>query len=637
MREALAARFGFDSFRPGQQQVVEALLAGRSALAVFPTGGGKSLCYQLPALLLDGVTVVVSPLIALMKDQIDFLAGRGVDAARLDSSLEVAEARDVSERLRAGSLRLLYVAPERFNNERFLAQLEETRIALFAVDEAHCISEWGHNFRPDYLKLAVRARELGAERVLALTATATPAVVADICEGFGIEEGDAVVTGFYRPNLTLLTTPVRAEAREPLLIERLRERAPGPAIVYVTLQRTALRVATLLADAGLPARAYHAGMAPEDRVAAQEWWTGSDRNVVVATIAFGMGIDKADVRYVYHFNLPKGLESYSQEIGRAGRDGAAGICELLACPDDIPTLENFTFGDTPTRGAVAGLVDEVFANEPRVQFSVSEYDLSARHDVRPLVLKTILTYLELDGFLEQGTPFYAGYSLRPTSGSLDEMFAGFDPARAGFLRRVVATGKTGRIWTSISPDAAAAQLGEERGRIVRALGYLEQQGLVELKPADARQRYTVLARPDSTGDVLDGLADRFDRREEMETARIARVLSLVTHDGCQVNALVGYFGEARDEPCGHCSFCLGGTAQQVPRPAPVPPPDTVDARALAVLQAAHPEALGEPRQRARFLCGITSPATTRSKLTRGPLFGSLADRRFAEVLAWCES
>jgi len=405
----------------------------------------------------------------------------------------------------------------------------------------------------------------------------------------------------------------------------------------VTLQRTALRVATLLADAGLPARAYHAGMAPEDRVAAQEWWTGSDRNVVVATIAFGMGIDKADVRYVYHFNLPKGLESYSQEIGRAGRDGAASICELFACPDDIPTLENFTFGDTPTRGAVAGLLDEVFANEPGVQFAVSEYDLSARHDVRPLVLKTILTYLELDGFLEQGTPFYAGYSLRPTSGSLDEMFAGFDPARAGFLRRVVATGKTGRIWTSISPDAAAAQLGEERGRIVRALGYLEQQGLVELKPADARQRYTVLARPDSTGDVLDGLADRFDRREEVETARIARVLSLITHGGCQVNALVGYFGETRDEPCGHCSFCLGGTAQQLPEPAPVPPLDTVDARALAVLQAAHPEALGEPRKRARFLCGITSPATTRSKLTRGPLFGSLADRRFAEVLAWCES
>ena len=208
-KEVLAERFGFTSFRPGQEQVVDSLLAGRSALAVFPTGAGKSLCYQLPALLLDGVTVVVSPLIALMKDQIDFLTRQGVDAARLDSSLDAAEVRSVTGRLREGALKLLYVAPERFNNERFLAQLGETKIALFAVDEAHCISEWGHNFRPDYLKLAARARELGAERVLALTATATPAVVADICAGFGIAQRDSVVTGFYRPNLTLLTTAAR--------------------------------------------------------------------------------------------------------------------------------------------------------------------------------------------------------------------------------------------------------------------------------------------------------------------------------------------------------------------------------------------------------------------------------------------
>jgi ATP-dependent DNA helicase RecQ len=419
--DVLRDRFGFASFRPGQQQVIEALLAGRSALAVFPTGAGKSLCYQLPALLLDGVTVVVSPLIALMKDQIDFLAAQGVDAARLDSSLDRDETREVSQRLRAGTLKLLYVAPERFNNERFLAQLEGAKIALFAVDEAHCISEWGHNFRPDYLKLAARARELGAERVLALTATATPAVAADIRSGFGIAEDDSVVTGFYRSNLTLLTTPVAAADRDEVIAARLSARPAGPTIVYVTLQRTALRVAELLAAAGLPARAYHAGMTPEDRVAVQDWWSSSDRNVVVATIAFGMGIDKADVRYVYHYNLPKSLESYSQEVGRAGRDGEPSTCELLACPDDVPTLENFAYGDTPTRGALAGLLAEILEHEEGEQFAVSEYELSARYDVRPLVLKTVLTYLELDGLLRQGTPFYAGYRLRPLDGSLDEV------------------------------------------------------------------------------------------------------------------------------------------------------------------------------------------------------------------------
>src|SRR5215203_594015 len=501
--DVLGATFGFKSFRPGQEQVVDALLAGRSALAVFPTGAGKSLCYQLPALLLDGLTVVVSPLIALMNDQIDFLQHSGIEAARLDSSLAAAEQREIFDRLRDGALKLLYVAPDRFNNERFLGQLARARISLFAVDEAHCISEWGHNFRPDYLKLAERARELGAERVLALTATATPAVVADIQAGFGIEQADAVVTGFYRPNLTLLTTPVAARERDALLLERLRERPAGSTIVYVTLQRTSVRIAELLAEAGLPARPYHAGMAADERVAVQEWWAASDEGIVVATIAFGMGIDKADVRAVYHYNLPKSLESYSQEIGRAGRDGEPSVCE-------------------------------------------------------------------------------------------------------------------------------------PRSRIVAALEYLDAQGLVELQPAELRQRYTLLSRPSSDAEPVDALLERFARREQAETARLGSVLELVTHDGCQVAALVGYFGETRAEPCGHCSHCLTGRPQRLPDPEPAPPIEAaLDADALAALRSEHPAALAAPRQLARFLAGITSPATTRAKLTRNPLFGALGDRRFADVLAWC--
>jgi ATP-dependent DNA helicase RecQ len=637
--EVLAARFGFDAFRPGQEQVVEALLAGRSALAVFPTGAGKSLCYQLPALLFEGMTVVVSPLIALMKDQIDFLQRRGIEAARLDSSLDAAEQREIFERLRAGLLKLLYVAPERFNNERFLAQLGRTRISLFAVDEAHCISEWGHNFRPDYLKLAERARELAAERVLALTATATPAVVADIRAGFGIEEADAVVTGFYRPNLTLLTTPVTAGERDGRLVERLRERPPGSTIVYVTLQRTSLAVAGLLAREGLAARPYHAGMSAEDRVAVQEWWSRSSEAIVVATIAFGMGIDKADVRYVYHYNLPKSLESYSQEIGRAGRDGAESVCELLACPDDVPTLENFAYGDTPTPEALAGLIADVLEHPVGEEFAVSEYELSVGYDLRPLVLKTVLTYLELDGVLRQGTPFYAGYRLRPLGdASLEGVFARFDEARAGFLRRLIATGKTGRTWTTLAPDDAAATLGEDRRRILAALEYLDEKRLIELQPADVRQRYTVLARPDSDAELVERLLERFARRECAETDRIQGVLALVTHDGCQVNALAGYFGETRAEPCGHCSHCLTGHARQLPEPEPTAPIETgLDVDALAAITDAHPDALGTARQQARFLAGITSPATTRARLTRDPLFGSLADRRFADILAWRQS
>jgi len=337
----LQTHFGFSEFRPGQQKVIDALHKHGAALAVFPTGAGKSMCYQLPALRYEGLTLVVSPLIALMKDQIDFLQSHGIAAARLDSTLTAPEARAVTDGMEAGTLKLLYVAPERFNNERFLGLLQRTPIALFAVDEAHCISEWGHNFRPDYLKLAEAAKNVGAERVLALTATATPAVVADICAAFDITPEAAIVTGFYRHNLNLSIVPVASADRDALLLKRLQKRPPGPTIVYVTLQKTAERVAADLQAAGFPAEAYHAGLADDLRAAVQDRWMASDSGIVVATIAFGMGIDKATVRYVYHYNLPKSLESYSQEIGRAGRDGVKSTVELLACPDDVPTLENF--------------------------------------------------------------------------------------------------------------------------------------------------------------------------------------------------------------------------------------------------------------------------------------------------------
>jgi ATP-dependent DNA helicase RecQ len=360
--------FVFDSFRPGQEVVVQQLLAGRSALALFPTGSGKSLCFQLTALHLDGVTIVVSPLIALMKDQIDFLKAHGIPAGRLDSSVPLDEVRRIDTQLRTGQLKLLYVAPERFSNERFINKLRGLKVSLMVVDEAHCISEWGHNFRPDYLKLARFARALHVERVLALTATATPSVAADICREFRIAPDAFVHTGFYRPNLFIRITPVRSDAQLALLIKRLHNQPRGSTIVYVTLQRTAEKVADELAQSGFPARAYHAGMDDDERTAVQDWFMQSRDGIVVATIAFGMGVHKADIRHVFHFNLPKSLENYSQEIGRAGRDGEASSCEMLVCPQDAITLENFSYGDTPDPESIRGIVDAVLGKD-------AEFDL----------------------------------------------------------------------------------------------------------------------------------------------------------------------------------------------------------------------------------------------------------------------
>jgi ATP-dependent DNA helicase RecQ len=631
----LKQHFGYTDFRPGQQRVIDALFNCGAALAVFPTGGGKSLCYQLPALAFEGITLVVSPLIALMKDQIDFLAAHGVEAARMDSSLSPEEAASAGNRLRSGSLKLLYVAPERFNNERFLEILKRTRIALFAIDEAHCISEWGHNFRPDYLKLANAVKELKAERVLALTATATPSVVADICAGFDIPRECAVVTGFYRPNLTLLTTPVRREGRDALLLERIRNQDPGSTIVYVTLQKTAERIAADLEREGHPARPYHAGMETEQRNEVQDWWKASDRNIVVATIAFGMGIDKANVRSIYHYNLPKSLESYSQEIGRAGRDSANSRVELLSCPDDVSILENFAYGDTPTETALHGLVQELFAMP--VDFDLSLYDLSARFDIRPLVLRTALTYLELLGFLRQGTPYYAGYKIMPIL-PVREIAAKFEGERARFISSIFSSAKKGRTWYSLDIGAAVASLQSDRSRIIRALEYLQDQSWVELQVSEARQRYVHLREPADRGELINMLALRFQRREEQEVRRVAQVLGIVTHPGCQTNALVGYFGEVRPQPCGHCSYCLTGRAQELPESQPPDPlPGRLDVPAFCSLRSANPSALRDPRQAARFLCGLSSPALTKAKLSRHEYFGVFEEYRFPEVLAWCAS
>ncbi len=396
---SLHDHFGFSSFRPGQVEAIQSLLAGRHTLVVMPTGAGKSLVFQLTALQRAGLTLVISPLIALMKDQVDALARRGIPATYINSALPTSEQNLRLQRLAQGEYRLVYIAPERLRSVPFLTALETQTVGLLAVDEAHCISEWGHDFRPDYLHIAEARRRLGNPLTAALTATATPQVQDDILRLLELDEAARIVTGFNRPNLTLearyasgLTSKLGA------VHELLSPFDSGSVIVYTGTRRDAEEVAEFAREiVRLPAAFYHAGLSPEERTHIQNDFMAGKLNLVIATNAFGMGIDRADVRQVIHYSMPGSLEAYYQEAGRAGRDGLPARATLIYDPEDRALQEFFIAGSALTEGDLYALYNAI-RRDGQVWLTLDE--LSRLTGLHPVQIKVGLAALERAEVLE---------------------------------------------------------------------------------------------------------------------------------------------------------------------------------------------------------------------------------------------
>ncbi|MGR5156059.1 RecQ family ATP-dependent DNA helicase [Vibrio owensii] len=632
LQQTLQSVFGFDSLRPGQQPVIEAVMNGHSAAAIFPTGSGKSLCYQLPATQLPHLTLVISPLLALMKDQLSFLQGRGIAAASIDSSQSREETQQVMAGVKNGHIKVLMISVERLKNERFREFIRQIPLSLMVVDEAHCISEWGHNFRPDYLKLPQYQRELNIPQTLLLTATATPAVIEDMQSKFDIASENITVTGFYRSNLDISVLPCEEENKLTQLSDIIAAAPKLPTIVYVTQQQTAEQVANSLIRLGINAHAYHAGMKSDIREKIQQQFMDSQIDCIVATIAFGMGVDKSDIRRVIHFDLPKSIENYAQEIGRAGRDGQRSECILLGNTSGLTVLENFVYGDTPEPSSINYVLELIRENTP--QWEVMALRLSRDSNIRQLPLKTLLVYLELAKVIEAKYSYFAEYRfkfLQDRSFILNQ----FQGERRQFIEAIFACSTKAKVWCQVDLEALWMNYQSERSRVVAALDYFHQNSWIELESKQLTDVYSVLPATQNQEATSQHLVELFQSKEQKDIERIHTMLNLFQSSDCLSYQLAHYFADHNaPTQCGHCSVCRGQVAS-FPQPQQEQPELAHLSAWVDEFVQLSPTAISNAAV-ARFLCGISTPIITQLKASKLRGYGSMANVSFEQVLKQVE-
>ncbi|HEV3167227.1 MAG TPA: RecQ family ATP-dependent DNA helicase [Isosphaeraceae bacterium] len=639
LEQTLHERFGLERFRPGQREVIEHVLQGRDVLCVMPTGGGKSLCYQLPALLLDGLTLVVSPLIALMKDQVDVLRQRGIRATLINSTLDPAEQHARIVEIEAGRYDLVYVAPERFRSGRFVEAMAKIRPALLAVDEAHCISEWGHDFRPDYARIGHARRQLGSPTCIALTATATDLVRRDIADQLDLREPAQFVTGFDRPNLVYRVIEARKENEKLVSLQQVLDDNPGSAIVYASSRARCEMIGTFVEkELRRSAAIYHAGMTREDRTSAQERFMGGQADVVVATNAFGMGVDKADIRSVIHFNMPGTLEAYYQEAGRSGRDGHPAECVLLFAYSDRFLQEMFIENEYPPADVVYRSYDFLRAQDADpIELTQAEIKEAARIDLAEQAVGSALRILEGAGAIERFRPRENMAIVRINAEPEEPSLVPRLSPQAN-VQRIVLTGLEGLVNRRLGepvyfhPDDFAATLGLDRTALGRALRHLAAELPIDYVPPFRGNAIRVIDRERRPRDLqIDFSA--LSKRKEQEYEKLERMIRYAQTAHCRRSYILGYFGDHSITRCGRCDNC-GPTLEPLAEP-PGPPMDSPAGREVLLKVLS-----GVARAKGRFgkltvaqmLTGSTSEKMAKWGLASLSTFGILPEFKQPEVV-----
>lgn len=559
-RAALRQHFGYPDFRPGQSQAVESVLQGQDTLVVLPTGGGKSICYQVPALMLPNLTVVISPLISLMKDQVDALARRGLPATFVNSSLTATQVADRLARVQRGEYKLLYVAPERFDVGSTAERLKGSGVSLLAIDEAHCISEWGHDFRPSYLRIAQVRERLGWPPVVALTATATPHVRSDIVRQLKLEKAKTIITGFDRRNLRYHVVSTRTEQDKDAAVVGILRETPGLAVVYASTRRTVERITSVLNDARIPAVAYHAGLDDKRRHEVQDSFMKERVRVIVATNAFGMGIDKPNVRLVVHYAMPGTLEAYYQEAGRAGRDGEPANCFLLHSFQDRFTHEFFIKGSYPEREVVEDVyrVMRRAVGSGSLEMSAEDIASSVRGKVNVREVEGALRILTAAGAYrkqpDSGTRAHVRLLATPQR-IKRELGKESDSLELGLLRAMWrVAGAALEEGAAIDLDGLPPGFGGA-SRVVPFLDALQSRQFIEWKRVGGGN---VLDHPQRALAQFDIDWATLDRRRRAELAKLDAMQQYAYLKTCRRGFVLRYFGDpAARSQCAGCDNCLG--------------------------------------------------------------------------------